>query len=116
MPSAGRPAAWARRQWTGTWRTTPGTAHNEARDQIWEQLLAILIGKHDDDVPAHLLRTSLRQKRELHTALNRAWPLIDAADLVADLWPVPAYLRLCAPWLSPDDVQQLQRQDVRACA
>jgi hypothetical protein len=92
----------------------PGTAHNEARDQIWEQLLAILIGKHDDDVPAHLLRKSLRQNRELHTALNRAWPLIDAADLVADLWSVPAYLRLCAPWLSPDDAQQLQRQDARA--
>ena len=92
----------------------PGTAHNEARDQIWEQLLAILIGKHDDDVPAHLLRKSLRQNRELHTALNRAWPLIDAANLVTDLWSVPAYLRLCAPWLSPDDVQQLQRQDARA--
>jgi len=27
---------------------------------------------------------------------------------------VPAYLRLCAPWLSPDEVQKLQRGDARA--
>ena len=92
----------------------PGTAHNEARDQIWEELLAILTDSRDGDVPADLLRKSLLQNRELHTALNRAWPLIEAADLVGDLWSVPAYLRLCAPWLSPDDVQQLQREDAQA--
>ena len=93
----------------------PGTPHNEARDQIWEELLTILIDKHgNDDVPADLLRRSLRQNRALLTALNRAWPLIEAADLVGDLWSVPAYLRLCAPWLSPDDVQQLQREDAQA--
>ena len=63
--------------------------------------------KHDDgDVPADLLRKSLLQNRELRTTLNRAWPLIEAADLVGDLWSVPAYLRLCAPWLSPDEVQR----------
>ena len=93
----------------------PGTPHNEARDQIWEELLTILVDKHgNDDVPADLLRRSLRQNRALLTALNRAWPLIEAADLVGDLWSVPAYLRLCAPWLSPDDVQQLQREDAQA--
>ena len=92
----------------------PGTPHNEARDQIWEQLLAILIDKHDGDVPADLLRKSLLRSRELHTALNRAWPLIEAADLVGDLWSVPAYLRLCAPWLSPDDAAKLQRGDAQA--
>ena len=46
--------------------------------------------------------------------LNRAWPLIEAADLVGDLWSVPAYLRLCAPWLSPGEVRQLQREDAQA--
>jgi hypothetical protein len=92
----------------------PGTPHNEARDQIWEELLTILTDKHDGDAPADLLRKSLLQNRELHPALNRAWPLIEAADLVGDLWSVPAYLRLCAPWLSPDDVQQLQREDAQA--
>src|SRR6202042_3015672 len=92
----------------------PGTPHNEARDQIWQELLAILADKYDGDAPADLLRKSLLQNRELYTALNRAWPLIEAADLVGDLWSVPAYLRLCAPWLSPDDVQLLQREDAQA--
>jgi DNA helicase IV len=92
----------------------PGTPHNEARDQIWERLLEILLDARDGDVPADLLRKSLLHNRELLTALNRAWPLIEAADLVGDLWSVPAYLRLCAPWLSPDDVQKLQRADAQA--
>jgi superfamily I DNA/RNA helicase len=68
----------------------------------------------DDDVPADLLRKSLLQNRELRTALNRAWPLIEPADLVGDLWTVPAYLRLCAPWLSPAEVRRLQREDPQA--
>jgi hypothetical protein len=92
----------------------PGTPHNEARDQVWEQLLAILVDKNDGDVPAEEFRKSLLQNRELRTALNRAWPLIEPADLVGDLWSVPAYLRLCAPWLSPDEVQRLQRGDAQA--
>lgn len=93
----------------------PGTPHNEARDQIWEELLTILVDKHDDDeAPAALLRKSLLRNRELLTTFNRAWPLIEAADLVGDLWSVPAYLRLCAPWLSPDDIRKLQREDAQA--
>jgi hypothetical protein len=92
----------------------PGTPHNEARDQILEELLAILMDSCDGDVPAGLLRKSLLRNRELLTALSRAWPLIEAADLVGDLWSVPAYLRLCAPWLSPDDAAKLRRADAQA--
>src|SRR6266567_2926804 len=92
----------------------PGTPHNEARDQIWEALLAILTDKHDGDVPADLLRKSLLQNEELRTTFNRAWPLLWAADLVADLWSVSAYLRMCAPWLSSDDAAKLQRGDAQA--
>jgi len=92
----------------------PGTPHNEAIEQIWAELLTILTDSRGDDVPADLLRKSLLQNRELRAALYRAWPLIEAADLVADLWSVPAYLRLCAPWLSPDEVQKLQRADPQA--
>ena len=47
-------------------------------------------------------------------ALNGAWPMIEATDLVGDLWSVPAYLRMCAPWLGPDDVRRLQRRDAHA--
>jgi hypothetical protein len=92
----------------------PGTPHNEARDQIFDELVAILMDKHNGDVPAELFRKSLLQNRELLTALYRAWPLIGAADLVGDLWSVPAYLRMCAPWLSPDQVKLLQRRDAQA--
>ncbi|MEH1058489.1 RNA polymerase recycling motor ATPase HelR [Micromonospora sp. CPCC 206171] len=92
----------------------PGTPHNEARDEIWEELLTILVEKYDGDEPDELVRRSLLRNRELRTTFNRAWPLLDAADLVGDLWSVPAYLRKCAPWLSPDDVRKLQRADAQA--
>ncbi len=92
----------------------PGTPHNDARDQIWAELLTILVDKHDEEAPAELVRKSLLQNRELLTAFNRAWPLIEAADLVGDLWTVPAYLRLCAPWLTPEEIKKLQRADAQA--
>ncbi|MGH3456022.1 MAG: RNA polymerase recycling motor ATPase HelR, partial [Nocardioidaceae bacterium] len=95
----------------------PGTPHNDARDQVWEALLAILVDKHeddDDDVSAEMLRRSLLQNRDLVTTFSKAWPLLEATDLVGDLWEVPAYLRMCAPWLSPDEVRKLQREDPQA--
>jgi hypothetical protein len=92
----------------------PGTPHNEGREVIWDELLAIIVDKHDDEeVAEDLLRRSLRRDDELRTTLERAWPLIDAPDLVGDLWSVPAYLRLCAPWLQPDEVRALQRSDAQ---
>jgi hypothetical protein len=92
----------------------PGTPHNEARDRIWDELVAILMDKHDGDEEDDLLRKSLQQNGELLTTFNRAWPLVEATDLVGDLWSVPAYLRKCAPWLAPDDVRKLQRADAQA--
>src|SRR4051795_1184015 len=94
----------------------PGTPHNEARDQVWEQLLTILVDAHEDDdeVSPDQVRRVLQQDRELVGAFNRAWPLLEATDLVGDLWSVPAYLRRCAPWLSPSDVRALQRPDPQA--
>jgi hypothetical protein len=51
----------------------PGTPHNEARDQILDELITILMDKlADEDVSADQLRTSLRQNKELVTTLNRA--------------------------------------------
>jgi hypothetical protein len=92
----------------------PGVPHNETRDRIWEELLTILIDKYDGDEPVTLLRASLLQDEQLLTTFNRAWPLLEAADVVGDLWSVPAYLRKCAPWLTPDAVQALQRADAQA--
>ncbi|MBT2450821.1 AAA family ATPase [Streptomyces sp. ISL-43] len=92
----------------------PGTPHNEARDQIREELLTILMDKDDSEVSPELLRRSLLQDRELIATLNGAWPMLEAGDLVGDLWSVPAYLRKCAPWLGPDEVRTLQREDAQA--
>jgi hypothetical protein len=92
----------------------PGTPHNDARDRVWDELVAILLDKLGGHVAADQFRKSLRQNTELVTAFNRAWPLIEATDLVGDLWSVPAYLRKCAPWLGNDDVQALQRDDAQA--
>ncbi|MER6839201.1 RNA polymerase recycling motor ATPase HelR [Streptomyces platensis] len=89
----------------------PGTPHNEAREQIWEELLTILRDKYDGDVSPDVFRRSLLRDEELVTTLHRAWPLLEAADLVGDLWSVPAYLRMCAPWLSTDEVRKVQRKD-----
>lgn len=91
-----------------------GAPHNEARNEVWTELVSILIDKHDTKVPPATIRKSLRENRSLVAAFNRAWPLLEATDLVADLWSVPAYLRKCAPWLSPEDVRRLQRPDAQA--
>ncbi|MER5310746.1 RNA polymerase recycling motor ATPase HelR [Streptomyces sp. NPDC002773] len=91
-----------------------GTPHNEAREQIWEELGTILLAKLDGEVPEDQFRRSLRQDEELADALHGAWPLLEAADLVGDLWSVPAYLRKCAPWLSREDVRTLQREEAQA--
>ncbi len=97
----------------------PGTPHNEGRDQVWEELLTVLVDKHesdpeDPDVSAEMVRRALARSPELGDAFGKAWPLIEPADLVGDLWSVPAYLRMCAPWLTPEEVRLLQRTDPQA--
>ncbi|MFD0023251.1 RNA polymerase recycling motor ATPase HelR [Streptomyces sp. NPDC058382] len=92
----------------------PGTPHNEARDQVRAELLTILVDKHEGDVADDVLRKSLLKNRELLATFDRAWPLLEAADVVGDLWSVPAYLRRCAPWLSREEVSLLQRPDPQA--
>ncbi|MFI7361022.1 RNA polymerase recycling motor ATPase HelR [Streptomyces sp. NPDC050149] len=100
--------------WAVAFEAAPGIPHNEARDQVLEELVTILVDRDNGEVPEHLLRKSLLQNRELLAVFDGAWPLIEAADLVGDLWSVPAYLRICAPWLSRDDVSRLQRADAQA--
>ena len=87
----------------------PGTPHNEAREDIRRMLVTILLEKYDGDVSQTVLRESLMRLYELTEALDGAWTLIEAADLVGDLWSVPAYLRKCASWLTTEQVRRLQR-------
>jgi hypothetical protein len=88
-----------------------GIPHNEARDLIWQELLTILMDKYQGEDPPDLVRKSLLRNKELATTFNRAWPVLEAADLVGDLWSVPAYLRRCAPWLNAGEVRRLRRGD-----
>ena len=104
-----------------------GTPHNEAHGQILQTLVAILADRAvgvgsarggpagaDLDDPHPALRAELAAHAALRRALARAWPVIDARDLIGDLWTVPAYLRLCAPWLTTGQLRALQRSDPRA--
>ncbi|MFJ4314678.1 RNA polymerase recycling motor ATPase HelR [Streptomyces lavendulae] len=100
--------------WADAFDAARGTPHNEARELILEELVTILGDRLGGGVPPEALHGSLLRDEELLGTLDRAWPVLDAADLVGDLWSVPAYLRLCAPWLGPDDVRTLRRADARA--
>jgi hypothetical protein len=92
----------------------PGTPHNDARDQIWEELVGIVARGIREKVPSDLLRRSLTQNQLLRSTFNRAWPLLDPAGVVGDLWSVPSYLRRCAPWLDSEEIQALHRANTRA--
>ncbi len=100
----------------------PGTPHNLARDDVWDEVLTILVDKAADALedlspgahPEQALRRVLDRHAGLRDTFDRAWPLIEHTDLVGDLWTVPAYLRHCAPWLEADDVRLLRRADPEA--
>lgn len=103
--------------WASAFDIGTGNAHNEMRDHILDELVTILLDKVTDDIEdgkisaPEQLRKHLLHNEELNAALNKAWPLIEPTDLVADLWSVPAYLRLSAPWLNADEVHALQRDE-----
>jgi hypothetical protein len=96
----------------------PRRADRPGREGGWEDEDPV-----DDEFDAYGIRSedaseryrrALAGNRELGQAFGRAWPLLEPADLVGDLWSVPAYLRRCAPWLAPEEVTALQRQDPTA--
>ncbi|WP_406030869.1 AAA family ATPase [Nocardioides sp. NBC_00163] len=58
------------------------------------------------------LRASLETNAGLLDVFGEVWPRLRPADIVGDLWEVPAFLRMCAPWLTPDEIKTLQRDRV----
>ena len=93
----------------------PGTPHNLARDDVWDELLTILVDKADSgELASEDFRAVLERHGGLREAFDRSWPLLEHTDVVGDLWTVPAYLRHCAPWLAPEDVTALRRTDPEA--
>ncbi|WP_323741415.1 RNA polymerase recycling motor ATPase HelR [Pseudoclavibacter sp. VKM Ac-2867] len=92
----------------------PGLTHNEAREQVWEEVLRLLVDKRSPQASEHAVRASLVRDERLRAAFAKAWPLLDPASVIADLWSVPAYLQWCAPELSAEQVRALQRADARS--
>lgn len=101
--------------WAEAFRTAGRSAsHNEARDGVWEALVEIgldklvaVVDEEDEDNPE--LRQSLTTNRDLQEVFVRHWPVLRAEDIVGDLYTVPAYLRMCAPNLTDQQVRALQR-------
>ncbi|MDO5499769.1 MAG: RNA polymerase recycling motor ATPase HelR [Propionibacteriaceae bacterium] len=58
-----------------------------------------------------MVRAALARDSDLVEALGAAWPILDPAELLSDLWSVPAYLRRCAPWLGEEGVRRLARPE-----
>ncbi|GGU07696.1 HelD family protein [Nocardioides albus] len=67
-----------------------------------------------DEDAADALRASLETNAGLLDVFGQVWPRLRPADIVGDLWEVPAFLRMCAPWLTPEEVKALQREDPKA--
>ncbi len=89
-----------------------GTSHNDARDEVWETLVELLADRVEvDELSDDAVRRLIRADEELRETFRRAWPILDPAELVGDLWTVPAYLRRCAPWLTREEVALLQRPE-----
>ncbi|MGH3353513.1 MAG: RNA polymerase recycling motor ATPase HelR [Nocardioides sp.] len=65
-----------------------------------------------DEDATDALRASVETNAELLDVFGQVWPRLRPADIVGDLWEVPAFLRMCAPWLSPEEVDHLQRERV----
>ncbi|WP_337006538.1 MULTISPECIES: RNA polymerase recycling motor ATPase HelR [unclassified Microbacterium] len=101
----------SREEWTELFAAAdPAASHNEARDEVWEELLELLVDQVDDDeVPPHVIRRWLRQDDELTGTFVRAWPLLSPAGVVQRLWSSPELLRRCSPALSDDDIALLRR-------
>lgn len=91
----------------------PGTPHNEAREEIWRELVDLVATRLGDDVDVAELEPLLRAG-DLRRTFHRAWPLLDPVGVVADLLGVPGYLRACAPRLDDAERAALYREDARA--
>ncbi len=93
----------------------PSSSHNEARDEVWEEILELLSDQvDDDDAPPHVVRRWLRQDDELTETFMRAWPLLSPPSVVARLWSSPDFLQRCAPELSAEENTLLHRDAAEA--
>ncbi|WP_308737207.1 hypothetical protein [Microbacterium sp. MYb45] len=77
-----------RQEWVEVFAAAdPAASHNEARDEVWEEILELLVDQVDDDeVPPHVIRRWLRQDDDLTGTFVRAWPLLSPTSVVGRMW------------------------------
>ena len=82
----------------------PGTAHNDAREEIWSELVTMVVDQHDEDVPVDQLRRSLQSSDLVRrsTAPGRCWRRLTSSATCGRYRPSCAR-RLPA---QPDDVER----------
>ncbi|MDF2506643.1 MAG: hypothetical protein K0Q52_502 [Microbacterium sp.] len=103
----------SRQEWAEAFAAAdPAAAHNEARDEVWEEILELLVDQVDDDeVPPHTIRRWLRQDDDLTGTFVRGWPLLSPTSVVRGMWSSPDLLRRCAPGLSSAEIALLLRDE-----
>lgn len=89
----------------------PGLPHNLAVDDLVRELALVAARHQEPHAPAAAdnLAAAIAHDPAFRRQVRRAWPLLDPAEVVADLWDVPAYLRYCAPRLTADERAALRR-------
>ncbi|WP_040167614.1 RNA polymerase recycling motor ATPase HelR [Microbacterium gorillae] len=87
-----------------------GATHNEARDQVRDTLVALLVRRYaDEDLPGILVHRELTASPDFRAALDDAWPVVEAAELVSRLYAESGLLERVGPWLSTADIALLRR-------
>lgn len=92
------------------------TPHNEARIVFVNTMIRTLLhhyvkkltytpSQSDLDHVRHMLLLDDKVKK----TLNLSWLPMTAEWLLKDLWAKPQRLKICAPWLSEDEISQLYR-------
>ena len=115
LESAGGDVRVTARDWADAFDSYDiGAPHNEARSQVWDALVERLAAKgNDDGREFELVSAEYARSEDLRRIFNHSWPSLDPTNVVEDMFSVPAYLRLCAPWLSREEVALLQRENPR---
>src|SRR5690625_7277013 len=70
----------------------------------------MLAEQHEEQPDPEQVRATMSHDEDLVRVVHRAWPILEATDVLADLYEVPAYLRRCAPGLTPEQVRLLRRE------
>lgn len=96
--------------------------HNESQSTVRDALVAIAVERHqllladdeDASVSGAAIQRTIQADVGLRSAVARARPILRAEEILGDLSTVPAYLRRCAPNLTPEQVRLLQRSEAQA--